>query len=72
MPISPATTRCCATWRRQDSSRPTTRAQLAQIFSDLRNRFDPSANTSVFAKLHVTFGDNVDGVGGKAGMPVSW
>jgi hypothetical protein len=47
-------------------------AQLAQIFSDLRNRFDPSANTSVFAKLHVTFGDNVDGVGGKAGMPVSW
>jgi hypothetical protein len=47
-------------------------AQLAQIFSDLRNRFDPSANTSVFVKLDVTFGDNVDGVGGKAGMPVSW
>jgi hypothetical protein len=47
-------------------------AQLAQIFSDLRNRFDPSANTSVFAKLDVTFGDNVDGVGGKAGMRVSW
>jgi hypothetical protein len=47
-------------------------AQLAQIFSDLRNRFDPSANTSVFAELDVTFGDNVDGVGGKAGMRVSW
>ena len=36
------------------------------------NFFNPSANTSVFAKLDVTFGDNVDGVGGKAGMRVSW
>jgi len=26
----------------------------------------------VFAKLDVTFGDNIDGVGGKAGMRVSW
>jgi hypothetical protein len=36
------------------------------------NFFNPSANTSVFAKLDVTFGDNIDGVGGKAGMRVSW
>jgi hypothetical protein len=26
----------------------------------------------VFAKLDVTFGDDVDGIGGKAGMRVSW
>jgi len=26
----------------------------------------------VFAKVDVTFGDNIDGVGGKAGMRVSW
>jgi len=26
----------------------------------------------VFANLDVTFGDNIDGVGGKAGMRVSW
>ena len=36
------------------------------------NFFNPSANTSVFAKVDVTFGDNIDGVGGKAGMRVSW
>jgi len=36
------------------------------------NFFNPSANTSVFPKLDVTFGDDVDGVGGKAGMRVSW
>jgi len=36
------------------------------------NFFNPSANTSVFAKLDVTFGEDVDGVGGKAGMRVSW
>jgi autotransporter family porin len=36
------------------------------------NFFNPSANTSVFAKLDVTFGDDIDGVGGKAGMRVSW
>ena len=34
--------------------------------------FNPSANTSVFAKLDVTFGDHIDGVGGKAGMRVTW
>jgi hypothetical protein len=27
---------------------------------------------SIFAKLDVTFGDNIDGVGGEAGMRVSW
>jgi autotransporter family porin len=36
------------------------------------NFFNPNANTSVFAKLDVTFGDDVEGVGGKAGMRVSW
>src|SRR5262245_979222 len=36
------------------------------------NFFNPSANTSVFAKVDVTFGDDFDGVGGKAGMRVSW
>jgi hypothetical protein len=36
------------------------------------NFFNPSANTSVFAKVDVTFGDDLDGVGGKAGMRVSW
>ena len=36
------------------------------------NFFNPSANTSVFAKLDVTFGDDLEGVGGKAGMRVSW
>jgi hypothetical protein len=30
------------------------------------NFFNPSANTSVFAKVDVTFGDDLDGVGGKA------
>ncbi|MGV1013438.1 MAG: autotransporter domain-containing protein [Methyloceanibacter sp.] len=36
------------------------------------NFFNPSASTAVFAKLDVTFGDDVDGIGGKAGMRVSW
>jgi autotransporter family porin len=31
-----------------------------------------SASTAVFAKLDVTFGDDVEGIGGKAGMRVSW
>ena len=34
------------------------------------NFFNPTANTSVFAKVDVTFGDDIDGVGGKAGMRV--
>jgi autotransporter family porin len=36
------------------------------------NLFSPSASTAVFAKLDVTFGDDVEGIGGKAGMRVSW
>ena len=36
------------------------------------NFFNPSASTAVFAKLDVTFGDEVDGIGGKASMRVSW
>jgi autotransporter family porin len=36
------------------------------------NFFNPSAATAVFAKVDVTFGDDVDGIGGKAGMRVSW
>jgi autotransporter family porin len=34
------------------------------------NFFNP--NTSVFAKVDVTFGDDLEGVGGKAGMRVTW
>jgi autotransporter family porin len=36
------------------------------------NFFNPSAQTTVFAKIDVTFGDDVEGVGGKAGMRYSW
>ncbi|MGH6735654.1 MAG: autotransporter outer membrane beta-barrel domain-containing protein [Methyloceanibacter sp.] len=36
------------------------------------NFFNPSATTAVFAKVDVTFGDDVEGVGGKAGMRVAW
>jgi outer membrane autotransporter protein len=36
------------------------------------NFFNPTASTSVFAKVDVTFGQDIDGVGGKAGMRVSW
>jgi len=36
------------------------------------NFFNPSAGTAVFAKLDVTFGDDVEGIGGKAGMRVAW
>ncbi|MGV1013756.1 MAG: autotransporter outer membrane beta-barrel domain-containing protein [Methyloceanibacter sp.] len=36
------------------------------------NFFNPSALTAVFAKLDVAFGDDMDGIGGKAGMRVSW
>ena len=35
------------------------------------NFFNPTASTSVFAKVDVTFGQDIDGVGGKAGMRVS-
>ncbi|HEY6921004.1 MAG TPA: hypothetical protein VI390_05325 [Methyloceanibacter sp.] len=36
------------------------------------NFFNPLANTSLFAKVDVTFGEDLDGVGGKAGMRVAW
>ncbi len=36
------------------------------------NFFNPSASTAVFAKLDVTFGDDLEGIDGKAGMRVSW
>jgi len=36
------------------------------------NFFNFSQTTSVFAKADVTFGDDLTGVGGKAGMRVSW
>ena len=49
--------------------------QLEDVWGEVSagvNFFNPSANTSVFAKADVTFGDNIDGIGGKAGMRVSW
>jgi hypothetical protein len=36
------------------------------------NFFNPSANTSAFAKVDVAFGQDIDGISGKAGMRVSW
>ena len=36
------------------------------------NFFNFSQTTAVFAKVDVTFGDDVSGVGGKAGMRVAW
>jgi autotransporter family porin len=36
------------------------------------NFFNFSETTSVFAKVDVTFGDDISGVGGKAGMRVNW
>ena len=36
------------------------------------NFFNPSANTSVFAKFDVNFGDDLTGVAGRAGMRVKW
>jgi autotransporter family porin len=36
------------------------------------NFFNASGNTSVFAKVDVSFGQDIDGIGGKAGMRVSW
>lgn len=36
------------------------------------NFFNFASNTAVFAKVDVTFGDDLDGVGGKAGMRVAW
>jgi uncharacterized protein with beta-barrel porin domain len=36
------------------------------------NLVSPSAQASVFAKVDVTFGDDVEGVGGKVGMRYNW
>ena len=36
------------------------------------NFFNPSARSALFAKLDVTFGDDIDGVGGKVGMRYNW
>jgi hypothetical protein len=36
------------------------------------NLFNFSQTTSVFAKVDYTFGEDVQGVGGKAGMRVAW
>jgi autotransporter family porin len=36
------------------------------------NFFNFSQTTSVFAKADVTFGDDLTGVGGKAGMRIVW
>ena len=36
------------------------------------NFFNVSQTTSVFAKVDVTFGKDVSGVSGTAGMRVSW
>jgi len=36
------------------------------------NFFNFSQTTSLFGKVDVTFGDDVKGVGGKAGMRVAW
>ena len=36
------------------------------------NFFNVSQTTAVFAKVDVTFGNDLTGVGGKAGMRVAW
>ncbi len=36
------------------------------------NFFNPAANTSAFAKVDVSFGNDIDGISGKAGMRVTW
>jgi hypothetical protein len=36
------------------------------------NFFNFAANTTVFAKLDVIFGDETDGVSGKGGLRMSW
>ena len=49
--------------------------QLDDVWGEVSagvNFFNFSQTTAVFAKVDVTFGDDVSGVGGKAGMRVSW
>ena len=49
--------------------------QLDDVWSEVSagvNFFNFAAGTTVFAKLDVTFADDLSGVGGKAGMRVAW
>ena len=36
------------------------------------NFFNPSASTAIFVNVDTRFGEELEGVGGKAGMRVSW
>jgi autotransporter family porin len=36
------------------------------------NFFNPSAQTSVFAKVDVAFGEETDGIAARGGMRISW
>jgi len=49
--------------------------QLDDVWGEVSagvNFFNFSQTTAVFAKMDVTFGDDLTGVGGKAGMRVAW
>jgi Autotransporter beta-domain/Autochaperone Domain Type 1 len=49
--------------------------QLQDVWGEISagvNFFNFSQTTAVFAKVDVTFGDDLTGLGGKAGMRVSW
>jgi Autotransporter beta-domain/Autochaperone Domain Type 1 len=49
--------------------------QLQDVWGEVSagvNFFNFSQTTAVFAKVDVTFGDDLTGVGGKAGMRVNW
>ena len=49
--------------------------QLDDVWGEVSagvNFFNISQTTAVFAKVDVTFGDDVSGIGGKAGMRVNW
>ena len=53
----------------------TVKDDLQDVWGELSagvNFFNPAAITSLFAKVDVTFGEDLDGVGGKAGMRVAW
>ena len=54
------------------SSSRITSKMCGERFLEGVNFFNPTASTSVFAKVDVTFGQGIDGVGGKAGMRVCW
>jgi Autotransporter beta-domain/Autochaperone Domain Type 1 len=49
--------------------------QLQDVWGEISagvNFFNVSQTTAVFAKVDVTFGDDLTGLGGKAGMRVNW